>query len=92
VCEWEIACELQRRGRAAVYNSLLEICARTRDMVRGEEVVGRMARAGVLPDEDTAEARPPAAARRRARLAGGSCMRAPLMCALQPLLGPLTDQ
>ncbi len=51
------------RGRAAVYNSLLEICARTRDMVRGEEVVGRMARAGVLPDEDTAEARPPAAAR-----------------------------
>jgi len=51
-----------------------------------------MARAGVLPDEDTAEARPPAAARRRARLAGGSCMRAPLMCALQPLLGPLTDQ
>lgn len=40
---------------AAIYNSLLEICARTRDMTRGEEVVGRMARAGVLPDEDTLE-------------------------------------
>ena len=43
------------RCAAAVYNSLLEICARTRDMTRGEEVVGRMARAGVLPDEDTLE-------------------------------------
>lgn len=48
------------RRAAAVYNSLLEICARTRDMVRGEEVIGRMARAGVLPDEDTAEVHAPA--------------------------------
>ena len=41
---------------AATFNALLEICARTKDSERGCEVIERMQRAGVLPDELTFEA------------------------------------
>ncbi|CAK0784238.1 hypothetical protein CVIRNUC_007442 [Coccomyxa viridis] len=40
----------------ATFNALLEICARTKDSERGCEVIERMQRAGVLPDELTFEA------------------------------------
>ena len=41
---------------AASFNALLEICARTKDSARGYEVIERMQRAGVLPDDFTLEA------------------------------------
>lgn len=41
---------------AATFNALLEICARTKDSARGYEVIERMQRAGVLPDDFTLEA------------------------------------
>lgn len=41
---------------AATFNALLEICARTKDAARGYEIIERMQRAGVVPDEFTHEA------------------------------------
>ncbi len=41
---------------AATFNVLLEVCARTKDLTRGYEVIERMERAGVLPDEQSVEA------------------------------------
>ncbi|KAK9818525.1 hypothetical protein WJX74_009029 [Apatococcus lobatus] len=40
----------------ATFNVLLEICARTKDQDRGFEMIDRMRRAGVEPDEFTLEA------------------------------------
>ncbi|BDA44985.1 probable pentatricopeptide repeat-containing protein At4g19440, chloroplastic [Coccomyxa sp. Obi] len=40
----------------ATYNALLEVCARTKDLTRGYEIIERMERAGVLPDEQSVEA------------------------------------
>ncbi|EIE21165.1 hypothetical protein COCSUDRAFT_57081 [Coccomyxa subellipsoidea C-169] len=40
----------------ATFNVLLEVCARTKDLTRGYEVIERMERAGVLPDEQSVEA------------------------------------
>ena len=41
---------------AATFNVLLEICARTKDQERGFEMIDRMRRAGVEPDDFTLEA------------------------------------
>ena len=41
---------------AATFNVLLEICARTKDQDRGFELIDRMRRAGVEPDDFTLEA------------------------------------
>ena len=41
---------------AATFNVLLEICARTKDQERGFEMIDRMRRAGVEPDDFTFEA------------------------------------
>ena len=38
------------------FNALLEVCSRTRDEVRGAEIIERMEVAGVQPDEFTIEA------------------------------------
>lgn len=40
---------------AAIYNALLDICARTRDEQRGNDVIARMAASQVSPDEWTWE-------------------------------------
>ncbi len=42
--------------RAAVFNALLEVCARTNDEERAGEILSRMEAAGVLPNEQTYEA------------------------------------
>jgi pentatricopeptide repeat protein len=41
---------------AAVFNALLEVCARTNDEARAGEILSRMEAAGVQPDERTYEA------------------------------------
>ena len=41
---------------AAVFNALLEVCARTNDEERAGEVISRMEGAGVVPNEQTYEA------------------------------------
>lgn len=41
---------------AAVYNSLLDICARTKDDERGYEVIDRMHRSDVATDARTMDA------------------------------------
>lgn len=40
---------------AATFNALLEVCARTKDLTRGYEVIERMESAGVVPDEQSLE-------------------------------------
>lgn len=39
----------------ASYNVLLEVCARTNDLDRGQDVIDRMAADDVIPDEFTLE-------------------------------------
>lgn len=41
---------------AAVYNCLLEICARTNDEERGFDIIDRMSKASVPPNKYTLEA------------------------------------
>lgn len=60
-CLDEAACPFYMLERDASYpagtfNALLEVCARTKDLERGYEVIERMERAGVLPDEHSVEA------------------------------------
>ena len=38
------------------FNALLEVCSKTKDEVRGSEVITRMVAAGVEPDDFTVEA------------------------------------
>ena len=40
---------------AAVYNSLLDICMKTRDEQRGTEIIDMMHAAGLEPDEFTVD-------------------------------------
>jgi pentatricopeptide repeat protein len=44
------------RPDTAVYTSLLSICARTKDDDRGYEIIERMARTGVEPDDQVLDA------------------------------------
>ena len=41
---------------AAVFNCLLEVCARTNDQERGYNIIEQMEKAGCVPDEYTVEA------------------------------------
>ena len=41
---------------AAVFNCLLEVCARTNDQERGYNIIEQMEKAGCIPDEYTVEA------------------------------------
>lgn len=41
---------------AAVYNCLLDICARTNDQERGYDIIDRMSRARIVPNKYTLKA------------------------------------
>lgn len=41
---------------AAIFNALLEVCARTNDEQRADEILARMEAAGIQPNEQTYEA------------------------------------
>lgn len=50
------ACFQHRNVIIVIYNTLLDICARTNDEERGYEIISRMEASGVEPDASTTDA------------------------------------